>query len=177
MSAYTTAVDILPPDEVVRLADQYRQAYARHLFARVPVHITLACPFVPFDQLRTAQDVLASVAAQVPPFTVRLAGSGRLSAPSRLALFLEPDEPIRDLQMLLLARFPAAGAEGLPGSLVRPHITVGYLEDQPLLQRLSAELDAQARGLAFRVDAMHVTYGNETSVWRSAGRFPLGASL
>lgn len=177
MSAYTTAVDILPPDEVARLADQYRRVYARHLFARVPVHITLACPFVPFDQLRAAQDTLANVAMQVPPFTVRLAGSGRLRDPSRLVQFLEPDERIRDLRMLLLARFPAAGAEGLPGGPVRPHITVGYLEDLQLLQRLSAELDAQARGLTFRVDTVHVTYGNETCVWRAACSFPLGHGL
>jgi len=174
VSAFTTAVDILPPDEVVRLADQYRRIYARHLFARVPVHMTLACPFVPFDQLRNADDILKSVATQAAPFVVRIAGSGWLSDPSRLVLFVEPDEPVRDLQLLLLARFPGAGAEGLPGNPVRPHITLGYLDDQAALRRLAAEVDAQAHGMTFHVDAMHVTYGNETCVWRRACTYALG---
>lgn len=176
MSAYTTAVDILPPDEVVRTVDQYRRVYARHLFARVPVHITLSCPFVPFDRLQGAQEAITAVCAEVPPFSVRVAGSGHLGDPSRLVLFLEPRDAVRELQMLLLARFPEAGAEGLPGGLARPHITVGYIEDVDLLQRLGCELDEQARGLTFRVDAVHTTYGNEKNVWRVAHRFPLGCA-
>ncbi len=66
------------------------------------------------------------------------------------------------------------GAEGLPGRPVRPHITLGYLDDQAALRRLVTEVDSHARGMIFRVDAMHVTYGNETCVWRKACTYTLG---
>ncbi len=176
MSAYVTAVDILPPDDIVRIADQYRRVHARHLFARVPVHLTLSCPFVPFDRLSLAEERLRSVCEEVAPFVVRIAGSGSLQDPRRLVLFVEPEEHVSDLRMLLLGRFPRAEAEGLPGGLVRPHITVGYLENGELLRQLGAQLEAQATGLEFRVDRVHVTYGNETCVWRVACEVPLGAS-
>jgi len=174
VSAYITAVDILPPDDIVRIADQYRCVYARHLFGRVFVHITLSCPFVSFDRLQLADETLNSVCSEVDPFSVRVAGAGSLEDPRRLVLFLDPEERVRELQMLLLGRFPQVGAEGLPGSLVRPHITVGYVEDAALLRRLSAELEEQAVGLSFRVNAVHVTYGNATCVWRVAREVPLG---
>jgi 2'-5' RNA ligase len=175
VSAYVTAVDILPPDDIVRIVDQYRRVHARHLFARVPVHLTLSCPFVPFDRLHPAEETLRSVCAEVPPFAVRVAASGSLEDPRRLVLFVEPEDRVSDLRMLLLGRFPRAEAEGLPGGLVRPHITVGYVKSAELLCRLGAELDAQAAGLSFTVDQVHVTYGNETCVWRVASVIPLGA--
>ncbi|MHB0856344.1 MAG: 2'-5' RNA ligase family protein [Anaerolineae bacterium] len=173
MSANVTAVDLMPTREIACYADRFRRQYARQHFGRVPPHVTLVYPFVPFDDLQDAYHVLGQVCLETSVLRLRVTGFGVFEATLRLYLRVEPAEVLQDLQLKLLARFPhCQPAHQRYGGLV-PHITVGYFRDREELYAAFEPLQATRLNHTFVADALHITYGNETSVWRTARTVPL----
>ncbi|MHB1293857.1 MAG: 2'-5' RNA ligase family protein [Anaerolineae bacterium] len=173
MSANTTAIDLLPPREIAGFADRYRRLYARQHFARVPPHVTLLYPFVPFDDLQAAYETLQQVCLETPAPCLRVTEFGVFEATLRLFLRVEPAEALQDVQLKLLARFPHCQPENRRYGGLVPHITVGHFRDREELYAAYEPLQSVRLDYAFVADVLHITYGNGTSVWRTARTLPL----
>jgi 2'-5' RNA ligase len=140
--------------------------------AGVPAHVTLLFPFLATDDLTPAvRRRLARVAAQVHPFGVRFASTGRF--PGVLWLAPGPTAPFVDLIERLAAAFPDHPPyEGAHADIV-PHLTVAF-GDEAVLDRL--ERKAVRAGITFRrrVEAIEVIAEDGTGRWHARWRLPLG---
>src|SRR2546423_1328000 len=85
----TTAVVIFAPHEVQAVATPIMRQYALDSLIRVPAHITLMFPFVPFEQLDSAAQTIKSICADIRPFDITLSGYDQFPG----VIFMQPANP------------------------------------------------------------------------------------
>jgi len=150
-----TTVLIVAPSDVQAFAEPLMQQYAFDQWMRVPAHITLFYPFVPFIQLKTACETLRTLCASLPPFEVSLAGYARFPLVTYLQI-VDP-QPIRAIFDRLFAAFPKYPPyEGEFGTILHPHMTVGVFDTQA--EQDEAQFPDYAP-FTFTVDHLHVMTG------------------
>ncbi|HET6313815.1 MAG TPA: 2'-5' RNA ligase family protein, partial [Chloroflexia bacterium] len=101
-----TAVVIVPPHDICGFADHYRRLYMPGTLHRIPPHITLAYPFVPFDELEAAMPRLADALAACPPRAVAIRGFSIFQDAGILYLRVANDERVLSLHQAIMAEFP-----------------------------------------------------------------------
>jgi len=93
--AVTTAVVVMPPQDLVAgVLEDFRRANDK-AFARWPPHINLLFPFVPEIHLDRAAERAAGALAAVAPFEVTLEQFGHFTHSRSSTLFVEPSTSVR----------------------------------------------------------------------------------
>lgn len=107
----------------------------------VPPHVTVLFPFVPADDLTgEVEKRLARIVGEAKPFDVTFARTARF--PTLIYLEPHPSRPFSVLTEAIAAEWPEhAPYEGEFDEVI-PHLTVAESEDEGLLQRVEADVEA-----------------------------------
>jgi 2'-5' RNA ligase len=73
----TSGIVIFAPYEVQAVAVPIMRQIAPESPVRLPAHITLMGPFVPYERLDAAAQIIKSICATIEPFEITLAGYGQ----------------------------------------------------------------------------------------------------
>jgi 2'-5' RNA ligase len=151
----STTIMIIPPHEVLAIATPILQRYGGDNLIRVPAHITVLFPFVPYEELDTGCDVVAGICRDVAPFDITLFGYGSFPG----VAFMKPENP-RPIQALfrqIYAAFPACKPYGGEfGDDLHPHMTVGEFASE---DEQAAVILPNYIPVTFRAERLHVMYG------------------
>ncbi|HYO49266.1 MAG TPA: 2'-5' RNA ligase family protein [Chloroflexia bacterium] len=172
-----TAVVIVPPHDICGFADHYRRLYMPDTLHRIPPHITLAYPFVPFDELEAAMPRLADALAACPPRAVAIRGFSVFQDAGILYLHVANEERVLSLHQAIMAEFPDYPVYG--GRLTTdfvPHITVGNFPDPDELDRVYQELSGMRLFLSWDVECVQVMYKDTDGIWQLCAEIPLAGA-
>ncbi len=150
----TTGIVIFAPHEVQAVAVPIMRLYAPDSLIRVPAHITLMFPFVPYERLDAAAQIIQSICANIEPFEITLASYGQFPG----AVFMQPTdpEPIKAVFRKFYAAFPECPPYGGAfGDDIHPHVTVGEFKNPD--QQSAAQLPEYAP-ITFRAERLHLIY-------------------
>ncbi len=151
----STAVVIFVPHQVQAVATPIMRQYALESLIRVPAHITLMFPFVPYEQLREAAKTLKVLSTQIKPFEITLSGYDQFPG----VVFMRPanPEPIKAVFRQIYESFPLYPPYGGTfGNDLHPHVTVGEFKNQDE-QRVVWLPDYSP--VTFRAERVHLIYG------------------
>jgi 2'-5' RNA ligase len=151
----STAVVIFTPHEVQAIATPIMRQHALESLIRVPAHITLMFPFVPYVQLDEAAQTVVSVCAQIKPFDITLSGYDQFPG----VIFMPPTnpQPIKAVFRQLFDAFPLYPPYGGAfGSDLHPHVTVGEFQNED--EQHAVWLPDYAP-ITFRAERIHLIYG------------------
>jgi 2'-5' RNA ligase len=158
-----TAIVIVPPRDICGFADGYRSRYMPDAVGRIPPHITVAVPFVPFDELDNALPRLARALTGTGPVVAALRGFATFPDSGILYMYLAHPERVLEIYRRVHAEFPEYPAYGgAHGTDLIPHLTVGVFSDPEELQQAYEGLANQRLFLAWDVEAVQVVYGTQS---------------
>lgn len=156
----STAIVIMAPPEAQAVAVPLLRQYSPDSLLRVPPHITVSYPFVPYDQLDEALPKLHSLCADVPPFELTVHGYDAFPG----VAYMKPlnPEPVQALFQRIFAAFPEYPPyEGRFGNEIQPHLTVGEFADEHIQKAAVLPFYDPVTWLVTRV---HVLYGTQQAV-------------
>jgi len=158
---YTTAVVLIPPEEIWEPIQAIRRTHDHHVSRWMP-HITLSYPFRPraeFDDLASA----FSLACQsLEPFHVQLAEMRAFRhRRDSFTVWLapEPKEPLARLQKLIEGVVPDCNDVSQHRDGYTPHLSVGQARSEGDMSRLTEIFRTTWQSLAF-------TAGEISLIWR-----------
>lgn len=167
---------IVPPHDIRGFVDHYRRLYASDQMLRIEAHISVAYPFVHFDDLQEAEPRLRRVLAKQPPRAIALRGFATFPDQGVLYLYLAQPERVTSLYRAIHAEFPEYPAyEGQFGDELTPHMTVGLFQDAQELERVYSSLSMQRLYLAWDVEGVFVIYKTEDGTWHPWSEVILGS--
>ena len=169
MSAGRRSAIIVPVPEAAPIVDAWRLRYTSDAPAGVPAHITVLFPFVPAARLdRAIEEQLEALLRPQRAFEFALATTARFAA----TVYLEPEppEPFVRLTDLIATAYPDHPPYEGAFDAVVPHLTVAQSEDEALLKRIAADVEAKLPVRA-RVSAASLIEEGPDGRWRE--RFPL----
>jgi 2'-5' RNA ligase len=158
---HTTAVVIIPPDEIWPPIQAIRRRYDRQVRRWMP-HITLLCPFRPRAVFGELAVRFAEVCQAFAPFEITLATLEVFRRPREDTLWLspEPKEPLATLQTALWRIVPDCDATRRHRGGFTAHLSVGQAQGARAAQILD-ELRRDWVPLRFAVDAVHLIWRGE----------------
>lgn len=148
---HTTAVVLIPPEEVWEPIQALRRVYDRN-FDRWMPHITLLYPFAEREAFPQVTPILETVAAQIKPFQCHLSHFDHFRHRRSCTIFLRPvqEEPVIDLHVSLLKALPDYDdTSTYPGGF-HPHLSIGQFQHQQV-QRDQQKLQSDWTPLEFEV--------------------------
>ncbi len=159
----STAIVIMAPREAQAIAVPLLRQYSPDSLMRVPPHITVSFPFVPYERLDEALPRLHTICAQVSPFEMTVSGYAAFPG----VAYMKPlnPQPVQALFQQIFAAFPECPPyEGRFGNEIQPHLTVGEFADAHVQK--SAMLPFY-EPVTWDVKRVHVLYGthNEALPW------------
>jgi 2'-5' RNA ligase len=167
----TTTLTIIAPHEVQAIAVPTMQRYCFDSLLRMAAHLTVLFPFVPFERLDNASDILRELCANVEAFDVTMNGYGAFPQ----VAFMKPDnpQPIQVLFRKVFAAFPECPPyEGEFGDNITPHMTVGEFASE---EEQARAILPDYEPITFRVSRLHLMYGihQRTLPWITHTVIPL----
>jgi 2'-5' RNA ligase len=165
---------IVAVSEAEPLVGRLRAALDVHSAFGLPAHVTLMFPFLPPAELdAAAHTALAEVIAAAPAFDVVFDRVGWFDEDAAW-LAPEPAEPFRALTRALSKRFGLLPYEGVHGTDITPHLTIGHGVAVPRLRAAAREVTG---GLPVRASVRHarLMIGSRAQAsWSTVAEFPLG---
>lgn len=152
---FSTGIVIFAPHEVQAIAVPIMRQYAVDSLLRVPPHITLLFPFVPYEKLDDAEGTLRELCAQIKPIEITLRGYDQFPG----VIFMQPadPQPIKAVFRQIYDAFPLYPPYGgVFGNDLHPHLTVGEFKNED--EQHSVWLPDYAP-ISFRAERIHLIYG------------------
>lgn len=177
---YTTAVVLVPPQDVWSPIQAIRQRHDRNALRWMP-HITLLYPFAPRAAFAEVMPALEAACVSARPFAVALTRFGVFTHGRRgatLYLAPEPSEPLVALQTGLWQALPAYDDTRRHPNGFTPHLSVGQAPERAAAQALRETLEASWEPLIFTAAGIQLIWRGEApdDVFRVAQSFRLGAA-
>lgn len=168
----STGVVIFAPYAVHKVAVPILRQYALDSLIRVPPHLTLMFPFVPFEQLDESAKTIRDICAGIEPFEITLSGYGQFPG----VIFMQPanPEPIKTVFRAIFEAYPLYPPyDGAFGNDLHPHLTVGEFKNKEDQQ--AAQLPDYVP-VTFRAENVHLIYGIQTEAlpWLTHSVVPFG---
>lgn len=138
----------------------------------IPPHVTLLYPFVPAGELNAeVNERLTRVFGSVEPFHVTFARTARF--PDVLYLEPQPSEPFAELTAAIAAEWPEHPPYEGEHEVVIHHLTVAEGDDEELLGRIAADVEAKLP-LGTNVSEAQLWAEDDDGRWHEHSRLPLG---
>jgi hypothetical protein len=175
MSSPEAALVVLVP-EADALVGPFRDQHDPSAAVGMPAHITLLYPFKPPSEIDnvTLEDLRCCFKRFAPiRFSVR---SIRRFPVEVLYLAPDPDDPFRQLTLVLWNMYPETPPYGGKWSDIVPHLSVASLKDEQKLDRVASDLVRASQGiLPIEATASEVTLvNNQRGRWQVHTKFSLG---
>lgn len=153
---HTTAVVLIPPEEVWEPIQGLRRVYDRN-FDRWMPHITLLYPFAEREDFSHVTPILETVAAQIKPFQCDLSQFDHFRHRRSCTIFLRPipEESVIDLHASLLKALPDYDDTATYPGGFHPHLSIGQFRHQQV-QRDQQKLQSNWTPLEFEVKTVFV---------------------
>jgi 2'-5' RNA ligase len=175
MSSSESALVVLVP-EAEAVAKPFRDQYDPSATAGMPAHITLMYPFKASDEI---DDItlrkLRECFARFGPIPFSLSAVQRFPIEA-LYLAPEPDEPFRQLTLLIWKLFPETPPYGAKWPDIIPHLSVAQLANEQQLIAIAEDFAKVSQGkLPIHAIASNVALmENQTGRWKVRIMFDLG---
>jgi 2'-5' RNA ligase len=165
---------IVAPHELQAIAIPLLRRYAPDTLYRVPAHLTVLYPFVPYEQLDNACTRLHQICGDIVPFDVTIAGYAEFPG----VIYMPPrnPQPIKDVFRRIYRQFPECPPyRGAFGDDITPHLTIGEFDSEEEQQAARAAMPRYTP-ITFRVKKLHVLYGIDHIAlpWLTHTVIPLG---
>ena len=151
---YRTAIFILAPEKVQAIAGPLRTKYWPDSQFRIPAHISVLSPFVPYKDLSKSINKLESVCKSITPYEISLNGYGEFPGYTFMKL-----KRLQDTQLIynrILSIFPECiPYEGKHGTKLHPHLSVAKFLNE---EEQQATLLPPYKPLKFTVDKLFVMF-------------------
>lgn len=154
MKVHTTAVVLIPPEEVWEPIQRIRHYHDSKIDRWMP-HITLLYPFLPVEQFSEITPKLRAAISGQSPFSMTLSEVGRFShGRGNFTFWMGPQskEPVVNLQRTLFEAVPDCDDQNRGGKVFRPHLTVARARGQKAGDELFEELKAIWEPITFQVE-------------------------
>lgn len=172
MSSHTIGIAVAVPEPWASEIHQWRRGYGDRYADRMPTHLTILPPTrVDLLDLPAVHDGLRQAARAVPPFTLRLAGTGTFR-PESAVVFLDVAEGGADcaaLEEQVRAHLPMARPRLHP---YRPHVTIAMdVPDVVLDEAADAHADVE---ITWQVLEVTLYFRDPQGYWHHDRDVPLG---
>lgn len=169
----TIGVSIAVPEPWGSRLQDFRVANGDDQGASIPSHITLVPPVeVDAGRMLDVEGHLAEVAASAAPYRIHLRGSGTFR-PISPVVFVSLAEGISSTEQLA-ARCRSGPLRVELTYPYHPHVTVGHLDDDAMLDRAFDEL--ADFDCAFDVQDFHLYVHDDHLGWKATRGYSLGGS-
>jgi 2'-5' RNA ligase len=171
MTALTIGIAIPVPEPYGSQLRTMRASFGDPMAESVPSHVTLVPPlrYEP-DQLEAVYQALERASATLPPFPMRLRGTGTFR-PVSPVVFIAVSQGISYTEMLA-KRIRGAIDAPEPSFPFHPHVTVGHNLDDASLDRAYEELSSFE--CQFTVDEFALYHHDDEAGWEPQRWFSLG---
>jgi len=174
---HTSAVCIIPPDDLAGPIQAIRAVHDKHIKRWMP-HVNLLYPFVPDTQFDEAVKRLTAGLAEVAPFEVSLDQFGTFNHGRSSVLWLQPsaqNKAVHQLQHALEQVYPQCNdLSVISDAGFSPHLTVGQIGSTQI-EHTKNKFQANWKPITFMVD--HVCLISRSDVndpFHIRHRVPLG---
>jgi 2'-5' RNA ligase len=167
------ALFVLPSQRVQAKIVSWRRIYDPEHWRTIPPHITVAYPFVRYDDWPEVQPAFSACLQAFQPFWITLAQLGAFESPQTV-LWFRPDDGgmLTRIHAALAERFPAHVQAGPLGFV--PHLTVGFFDSAAAMAQAKATIEGTWRPLRFRVRSLCYATLHDDGIWRTCDGLPLG---
>ncbi|MCW2831932.1 MAG: 2-5 ligase [Aeromicrobium sp.] len=173
MTPQTVGISIPVPEPYGSLLRQKRSDFGDPLAETVPTHVTLMPPMAcEATQLDVLSESLDRAAASLPPYPMRLRGTGTFR-PISPVVFVAVSQGISYTEMLAQRVRTALGSPE-PRFPFHPHVTVAHHLDDDALDRAYDELSAFE--CQFTVKEFALYHHDDVSGWVPQQTFRLGSA-
>lgn len=170
----TMGVAIAIPEPFGSELRQKRADFGDPMAETVPSHVTLMPPTgLTNAELDGVCDALQSAASSLPPFPMRLRGTGTFR-PISPVVFIAVSQGISYTEILAKAVRTKLGSPE-PEFPFHPHVTVAHNLDDHALDRAYDELAAFE--CAFQVESIHLYLHEDEDGWTPRHEFLLGTDM
>ncbi len=155
---YTTAVVLIPPEDVWEPIQKLRRVYDRH-FDRWMPHLTLLYPFAERQEFPQVIPILATATAKVEPFRLRLARFDHFRHQRSCTIFLlpDPESHVINLHASLIEATPDYNDTTKYAGGFHPHLSIGQFQHQSV-QQDEQRLQSEWTPIQFEVKQISVIY-------------------
>lgn len=154
VKVYTSAMVIIPSEEIWPFIQKIRRTYDRHYYRWMP-HITLLYPFRPENEFEVIKGRLDNLCKGINPFNIRLSEFKYFSHKSQnFTLWIDPEprDLIKSLQNDLLSLFPDCNDVNLHKNGYIPHLSVGQVRGKNNLMSILDEFQENWEELRFNLE-------------------------
>jgi 2'-5' RNA ligase len=154
---YSTAVVIIPPEDLWDAIQDIRKKYDRNFLKWMP-HITLIHPFRPESEFKSLESSFFTICKSIKSFEISLLKINHFYHPKQnytLWLAPEPDSLIFNLQSKLLAITPDCGDVNLFQSGFKPHLSIGQIRGNQKLTKFKKKFQETWIPFKFKTKSVH----------------------
>ena len=154
---YTSAVVIIPPEDIWSPIQTIRSQYDRQIHRWMP-HIMLLYPFRPEDQFNNLETKFSEVCSQINSFTITLSRFKYFEHRHKnftLWLDPEPNRLIQKLQFELLKIVPDCNDVNKFKDGFHPHLSVGQIQGISKLKITLHDLQKSWKDITFNVNDIY----------------------
>ena len=158
IKTYTTAIVLIPPDEVWKPIQKLRRVHDRNFHRWMP-HITLLYPFAEREDFSKVAPTLTAAAASLDTFQTHLSYFDHFRHRRNCTIFLrpEPEEFVINLHASLLKALPAYDDTAKHPGGFHPHLSIGQFQHRRV-QDNQRQLQSEWTSIQFEVKEISLIY-------------------